>query len=69
MEEYLVELRRIEEVARGRMHELEWEEEDGKIKYYIERMEHFLRHRQPGDRLGTVLQDVRFKSAQECIQK
>lgn len=69
MEEYLVELRRIEELARGRMYELEWEEEDGKIKDYIERMEHFLKNRQVGDRLGMVLQDVRFKSAQECIQK
>lgn len=68
MEEYLCELRKIEETARRRMEELELEEERGKIKDYVPKMEEFLRNSQEL-KLSSLLRNVNFKSAQECTSK
>jgi hypothetical protein len=32
-------------------------------------MEHFLKNRHDGDRISSVLRNVQFKSAHECLQK
>lgn len=51
------------------MEELEIQEGTGKIGDYIIRMEHFLKNRHEGDKIGTILRNVQFKSAQECLQR
>lgn len=69
MEEYLADLRKVEVIARGRMLQLEEEELTGRIGDYTQKMEEFLHKRREGDRMASVLQDVHFTSAQECMQK
>lgn len=69
MEDYLVELRKIQGIARNKMEELEEEQENTKIKEYSGKMEGFIKEFDKNNKLSSILENVSFKSAEQCIQK